>query len=118
MTVRIVSYEAALRQAIGVKLASNLGDAAALLRAEIQAAVGIQGPPRSSPGQPPHRDSGELQASFFDELDADALVARVGSDSDHVLAMELGSGRVAARPHIVSTLIEQSDALARIICRQ
>jgi hypothetical protein len=98
-------------------LASNLGDGAALLRAEIQAAIGIQGPPRSEPGSPPHRETGALQESYEDQLDADALVARVGSDSPYVLTLELGGGNVAPRPHFLSTTLEQTDALARVICR-
>lgn len=117
MSVRIVDHSAALKQALYAHLADNLGAGAELLRASIQYNIGIQGPPRSSPGEFPHRETGELQESFFDELDADGLVARVGSDSDHVLAMEFGSGNVAARPHIIPTLIEHADEIAARICK-
>jgi hypothetical protein len=112
MSVRIVSYEAQVKQAIGVKLAGNLGDAAALLKAEIQAAIGVQGPPRSHVGEKPHRDTGTLQDSIEDQLDADALVARVGSDVPYSATLEL-----EGRPFFVPTLIEHADEIARIICR-
>jgi hypothetical protein len=113
MSVRVVSYEAAVKQALGVKLASNLGDAAALLKAEIQAAIGVQGPPRSHPGEYPHRDTGALQESIEDQLDADNLVARVSSDMPYAGTLEVSMDRA----YFVPVLLEQSDALARIICR-
>jgi hypothetical protein len=112
MSVRIVSFEAQVKAAIQAQLAGNLGDAAALLRSEIQAAIGIQGPPRSHPGEKPHRDTGALQDSIEDQLDADALVARVGSDVPYSATLE-----IEGRPFFVPVLLEQSDALARIICR-
>lgn len=115
--MRVVSFEASFKKALFGRLADGLDKAAVRLRAEIQYEIGTQGPPRSSPGEAPHRDTGDLQASFFDETDPDDLVARVGSDSPYVLALELGSGRTAARPFFLGTLIREADDLGRIICR-
>jgi hypothetical protein len=117
--MRVVSYEAQFKHALFTRLASGLGNASVRLRAEIQADIGTQGPPRSSPGEAPHRETGALQDSFFDELDADNLIARVGSDSPYVRALELGYAErnLAPRPHIMSALIRESDDLGRLICK-
>jgi hypothetical protein len=117
MTVRIVSNEAAFKQALFAHLAANLEDAAQLLEDEIKQVIGIQGPPRSTPGEAPRIDTGELIKSFSHDVDSVNLTARVGSDSSYVLPLELGSGRMAARPHIVSTLINKSDEIGREICK-
>lgn len=119
MATRIVSFLPQFKSALYAHVADNLGDAAVRLRAEIQYEVGTQGPPRSRPGEAPHRETGDLQSSFFDELDAGELTAMVGSDSEYVLDLELGaaSRNLAPRPHILSTLIRESDELGRVICR-
>jgi hypothetical protein len=105
------------RRKLTARLGSNLGDAGALLVSEIQANIGIQGPPPSLPGEFPHRDTGELQASFHFRVDTANLGVRVMTDSDHFLAMELGTGRVAARPHAVRTLILQANEVAREVLK-
>jgi hypothetical protein len=119
MTVRIVSNEAAFRQALFAHLAANLEDAAQLLEDEIKQVIGIQGPPRSTPGNPPHMDTQELRDSIdHGPVDMANLTVQVGSDSDHALAMELGvGGRIAPRPYMVSTLINKSDEIGREICK-
>jgi hypothetical protein len=117
MTVRIVSNEAAFRRALNAHLAGNLEDAASFLKDEIVTEIGIQGPPRSQPGEPPHVDTGELIKSFDYDVDAVSLTARVGSDSPYVLPLERGTGRMAARPHIQATLIKNSDEVGRRMCK-
>ena len=116
--MRVVSFEASFKKALFGRLADNLGEAAALYRDDIKEAIGIQGPPRSTPGNPPHKDTSELFNSIEDELDAPNLIARVSSDSDHALAMELGTSRgVAPRPYFVATLVANSDKYGREICK-
>lgn len=105
------------RRELTGRIVRNLGDAGELLVTEIQANIGIQGPPPSLPGEFPHRDTGELQASFHFAVDTANLGVRVMTDSDHFLAMEMGNGRVAARPHAVRTLILQADNIAREVCK-
>lgn len=111
MSVRIVDHSAALKQALYAHLADHLGAAAELYRAEIQANIGIQGPPRSVPGEYPHRDTGDLQESIFDDLDPDSLTARVGSTMPYAPTLEEHMNR----EFLVRTLVEHADAIgARI----
>lgn len=113
MPARIADFSAAVKQAVGVQLASNLGDALELYRAEIEAEIGVQGPPRSSPGEAPHRDTGALQESFFTDLDGDTLEGLVGSDSDYAAPLEISM----RRPIFLPVLMREADAIGRIICK-
>ncbi len=92
--------------------------AGAQLETAIVLKVSTQGPPRSAPGEAPHIDTGQLVGSFSHETQGvDAIVvARVSTDCPHAAPLEEGTANMAARPHIVSTLIEESDSLARTIC--
>jgi hypothetical protein len=47
------------------RLQQNAGEAAALIQAELRAALGTPYPPASRPGQIPHLRSGALQASAY-----------------------------------------------------
>jgi hypothetical protein len=105
------------RRKLTARLGSNLGDAGALLVSEIQANIGIQGPPPSRPGEFPHRDTGELQASFHFQVDTANLGVRVMTDVSYSVELELGTGRVAARPWASRTLIMQADAVAREVLK-
>jgi hypothetical protein len=105
------------RRKLTARLGSNLGDAGALLVSEIQANIGIQGPPPSRPGEFPHRDTGELQASFHFQVDTANLGVRVMTDVSYSVELELGTGRVEARPFLARTLILQADAVAREVLK-
>jgi hypothetical protein len=63
--------------------------------------LGVQGSPtdRSHPGQPPRRQTGELQAGVFSEVDEESMSAFVGTNVPHGIYMELGTKRgIAPRP--------------------
>lgn len=53
----------------------------------------------SAPGEPPHRDTGNLQANIETSQPA-PLTARVTSSAKHAAAMEFGTSKVAARPYL------------------
>jgi hypothetical protein len=113
MSVRIVDHSATLKQALYAHLADNLGAGAELLRTEVQANIGIQGPPRSVPGEFPHRDSGDLQESIFDDMDPDSLTARVGSTMPYAPTLEDHMDRA----YFVPTLIEHADEIGTRIAK-
>lgn len=54
---------------------------------------------RSSPGQPPRRQTGELKASVYSQVDEESMSAFVGTDLDYGEYLELGTSRgLAPRP--------------------
>lgn len=53
----------------------------------------------SKPGEPPNRDTGELQAGM-ESLQTGALTAQFRSSAPHSRPLEFGTSRVAARPHV------------------
>jgi hypothetical protein len=117
MSVRVVSFEAQVRQALESHLAGNLEDAASHYQERLRDKIGIQGPPRSTAGNPPHMDTTDLHESIEHQVDAASLTARISSDMPYAASLEIGGGNVAARPAWVPTLIEEADELGRIICR-
>jgi hypothetical protein len=113
MTVRIVSFQAQVEAAIRARLAGNLEDAASYYQDRLAEKIGIQGPPRSTVGEPPHMDTGYLRnESLSHEVDAANLVARIGSDAEYAHILET----ISDRPFFVPTLIEESDEIARRVC--
>lgn len=53
----------------------------------------------STPGDPPNRDTGELQAQLK-VAQPDMLTAQVVSDVPYASALEFGTSRMAARPYL------------------
>jgi phage gpG-like protein len=68
--------------------------------------VSIQGPPRSSPGSAPHKDTGDLHDSITHEVDASTMSARIGTDLDYGLFLEVGTSKMAARPWLRRSAME------------
>lgn len=113
MSVRVVSFEAQVKAAIQSQLAGNLGDAISYFEERLKDRIGVQGPPRSTPGSPPHKDTGYLHdQSLSHQVDAANLVARCGSDAEYAGILELQTNR----PFFVPTLIDESDEIARRVC--
>lgn len=65
----------------------------------------------SAPGQPPATDLGRLGASITHELGADneGLVARVGTNVEYALFLEVGTRHMAPRPFLRPALVEGAD---------
>jgi hypothetical protein len=112
MSVRIVSFEAQVKAAIQAQLAGNLDDAIAYYADRLRAKISVQGPPRSTPGSPPHKDTGDLHASIEHQTDAANLVARCSSDMPYAAELEL----YMSRPAWIPVLLEEADEIARRIC--
>jgi hypothetical protein len=69
------SFDRAVKRHMG----NNLKDMAIYYRDAVRQILSIQGPPRSDPYKPPHREFGNLINSFLWELDRKILTARIGS---------------------------------------
>lgn len=93
----------------------RLHTAADYLLAEWRKTVGVQGTRknRSLPGEPPRKQTGELQASLFARVEDDLLV--IGSTAKHAGLLESGTRRMAARPHRAPTLERCRPTLLRIL---
>lgn len=114
MSVRIVSYQAQVIQAVTARLADGLEDGISYFEERLKDRIGVQGPPRSSPGSPPKKDTGYLHdQSISHQVDAVNLVARCGSDAPYSGILET----VTDRPAWVPTLIEEADEIGRRVCQ-
>jgi hypothetical protein len=58
---------------------------------KIKKVLGARGDSRSKPGEPPHKDFGNLRGSIAFDFDPATLTARVGSPSKVARWMELGT---------------------------
>jgi hypothetical protein len=113
VSVQIQDLSAQLRQALYAKLGSNLAEAMALYNDKLKEAVGVQGPPRSVPGEPPRMDTGYLHdRSLGFQVDRAALEAAESSDAPYAAELEISMDR----EFFIPTLIQQSDEMARLIC--
>jgi len=75
----------------------------------------VYGAHPSAPGEPPRKQTGRLRASVAYEVDEAALTARVGTNLDYGLYLELGTMRgLAPRPWLRRALAE-SQARINVI---
>lgn len=72
---------------------------AAAHRLVSQGSVSGKGHVPSAPGQPPHRDTGNLQA-HMEATNPKPLVGRFTSSADYAAFLEFGTSKMAERPHI------------------
>lgn len=73
----------------------------------------VYGANPSKPGEPPHKQTGELLRSVSFEVDG--LTARVGTNKPYGRILELGSRRLAARPWLRRALNEMLSTLRAIL---
>lgn len=77
------------------------------LSEQMKSTVGVDGPPRSVAGEPPHTDTTDLQQSIgstLDESDPDRPTAYVGSSIEYGIYLEKGTSKMSPRPWCLSTL--------------
>lgn len=103
----------AFLDAMESRYSARLDSAAQLLQQRMQARIATQGPPRSKPGESPHRDSGDLQASVT--VQSSGMVRRIGSPLAYAVYLELGTSKMEARPWLVPTLIESGPEAAAVV---
>jgi hypothetical protein len=92
------------------------GMAAEAVATAMRNRIGTDYPPASAPGSPPHRRTGDLQASVK-VVHAGPLKWYVGADTRYALALELGyrPNNLDPRPFILSTLVEMGRTVYAII---
>jgi len=69
----------------------------------------------SAPGDFPSLRTGHLRRNVQMELDADALVARVGTNVPYGRYLEFGTRKMAARPWLSRTLRETAGEVRKIL---
>jgi len=111
--VIVKSFEAQVRKRVWRLLGDNLEDGVNLYSEAVRDKISVQGPPRSTPGNPPHMDTTALHEGFGYTVIKEQLTARAGSDQSYSLDLEFGNSRMQPRPFIRSTLIERRDDIAR-----
>jgi len=107
--VIVKSFESQLRSQVWRLLGDNLEDGVDLYSEAVREKISTQGPPRSTPGSPPHMDTKALHDGFGYVVVKEQLTARAGSELPYAAALEL----TMDRPYIRSTLIERRDDIAR-----
>lgn len=70
---------------------------------------------RSAEGEPPRKQYGELRRSITWVIDADKLVAYVGTNKIYGKYLELGTSLMAKRPFLRATLIKRMNTLKKIM---
>ena len=78
-----------------------------------QVAARIYGARRSTPGDPPYKQTGRLRSSITHEMitDGQGAIARIGTNLKYGLYLELGTRRMAARPYLRRALDETRDEI-------
>jgi len=67
----------------------------------------------SSPGEPPNRDTGVLQAHLRAEL-VSPLEAQVASEAPYAAALEFGTSKMEARPYMRPARDKQAGEIQRL----
>lgn len=99
------------------RVTGGIGTAAEEIRDGLKMLIGIQGPPRSRPGEAPHRDSGDLQASITTDgpyTSGDMVYAGIGTALQYGYDLEMGIG-VGVRPWLSTGLIGAGDIIVTLI---
>jgi phage gpG-like protein len=79
--------------------------------------LGARGSNRSKPGEPPHKDHGTLRTSIAVDVNEAELVGRVGTNLPYGKHLELGTKRMAARPFLRRSLLENREKIVEILNR-
>lgn len=100
------------------RITKNVGKAANGVRDYAKQLIGIQGPPRSLPGEPPHMDTTRLMNSvevIGPAAQNDLVFASIGTSVPYGKYLEFGTTHTAARPWLVRSLRERQDATTKTI---
>lgn len=100
-------------QTLNDRVRDNVEQAGRDLALYINNAIQIPGPPRSQPGRPPHIDRHWLHGSYDIAMERGQPLVHVGTEVPYAPFLEQGTtAGLAARPHIVPTLIAMAGPLA------
>ena len=102
-------------KAIEKQLARNLKPAGQVIQDEMKDLIHVQGPPPSSPWNPPHVDTGELIASIDVAAVPSTLEVYIGSTLDYAVYLEEGTPSMEPRPFMIRALVQAGDDAARVL---
>lgn len=108
----------AFMEAMEARYSARVEAGANLLAQRMRERIGIQGPPRSLPGESPHRDTGNLQANVEingPEIQGSKIIASVGTSLAYGLYLELGTEKMQQRAWMLPTLLENGPEVASVI---
>lgn len=72
----------------------------------------------SRPGEPPHKQTGQLRRSITQQPVTGKLAQRVGTNIEYGRWLELGTANMAARPWLRRALIEKTGEIRVILTRR
>lgn len=101
---------------VRAQVTEGVGNSANVLADKMREEIGTAGPPRSSPGEPPHVDSGALLASIQvvgPVVSGDLAAASAGTDIDYGVMLEFGTSRMAARPWMARALYDNKTEIGQ-----
>jgi HK97 gp10 family phage protein len=106
-------YERELR----AKMRRRMTAAAIVVRDSVKVSLSTSYPPASAPGSPPHLRTNRLRSSIAYEVTEGprGIEARVGTNVQYALALELGTSRMAARPFLRPALARERARIERIL---
>jgi HK97 gp10 family phage protein len=91
----------------------NLVKAGQYLQRKLRANLNTPYPPASSPGEMPHRRTGELRDSMDVFTSSDGLAVRV--TTEHAGYLEYGTANMAARPFFQRTIDQEQKQVMKIL---
>jgi hypothetical protein len=99
-------------------LQERLLTAAELVRSQVVRNISLhftrtEGPSR--PGQFPHRDYGRLAASYYVTFFRGELASYVASDLAYAYWLEVGTSKMAARPHLRPTMMAMRTTVHKVL---
>lgn len=71
--------------------------------------IGIQGPPRSEPGEPPHMDTQYLRDSATYTVSPTGEALSLGSPAEYLAFLEIGTAKMRPRPSLGPTIQENAQ---------
>lgn len=97
------------------QITSGVAEASLTLQGKMKELISIQGPPRSKPGEAPHKDTSQLYESIEaigPAVQGDLVVASVGTSVEYGILLEYGTSKMAARPWLTRSLRENQSVIA------
>ena len=86
-------------------LQAEIIEAGIMIVNTVKILISVAYPPSSSPFNPPHMRTGQLQESY-DILEIGDYFVDVGSDLGYAFSLEFGNGKMLPRPHFFGTAME------------
>jgi HK97 gp10 family phage protein len=96
----------------------QMHEAVDMVKADMQGSIRPGGGP-SSPGGPPHSQSGELRGAFTTRVtrNQQGATGTIGNTAPHALFLEFGTRHMAARPFMRPAFARNQQRIAAVLTR-